>query len=169
MSVSSYQILVVDDSKRDILLLERTLQQAEDATPVIMLTAFGQNRLPVAAMQAGALDYFAKAQVSLSLLNQAIIQAIETARLQVQAARPMPPALEHSKRWWRNFSSSSISRVAHDGVIRVACKRWERFALWDGTLCTKISSWLQVEVHGQMQRWHMRRPLLHAPAAPYAF
>jgi DNA-binding NtrC family response regulator len=86
MSVSSYQILVIDDSKRDILLLERTLQQAEDATPVMMLTAFGQDRLPVAAVQAVALDYFAKDQVSSSLLSQAIIQAIETARLQVRAA-----------------------------------------------------------------------------------
>jgi DNA-binding NtrC family response regulator len=134
MTVPSYQLLVIDDSKRDVLLLERTLQQAGDAafsitcvdsaragldelstkpydlvlldyylpdmdglaflqakqqsgltTPVIMLTAFGQDRLPVAAMQAGALDYFAKDQVSSSLLSKAIIQAIEKARLQVQA------------------------------------------------------------------------------------
>ena len=107
MAVPSYQLLVIDDSKRDILLLERILRQAEDAdfalthvesaqagldelnqksydlvlldyylpdmdgiafleekqsrglqAPVIMLTAFGQERLPVAALQAGALDYF---------------------------------------------------------------------------------------------------------------
>ena len=103
MAVPSYRLLVVDDSKRDTLLLERILQQASDATftvthmesaqtgleelstqaydlvlldyylpdmdglafleekhkrgltaPVIMLTAFGQERLPVAALQAGA-------------------------------------------------------------------------------------------------------------------
>ena len=102
MAVPSYRLLVVDDSKRDTLLLERILQQASDATftvthmesakagleelsaqpydlvlldyylpdmdglafleekqkrgltaPVIMLTAFGQERLPVAALQAG--------------------------------------------------------------------------------------------------------------------
>jgi len=135
MTEPSFQLLVIDDSKRDVLLLERALQQAGDATfavtcvesaqagldelrtktydlvlldyylpdmdglaflqakqqsglttPVIMLTAFGQDRLPVAAMQAGALDYFAKDQVSSSLLSKAIIQAIEKARLQVQAA-----------------------------------------------------------------------------------
>jgi DNA-binding NtrC family response regulator len=117
MAVPSYQLLVIDDSKRDILLLERILGQAEDAAfsvmhvesaqagldalsenafdlvlldyylpdmdglkfleekqtrglaaPVIMLTAFGQERLPVAAMQAGA-----------------IRQAIEKSRLQAEA------------------------------------------------------------------------------------
>ncbi len=135
MTVPSYQLLVIDDSKRDVLLLERTLRQSEDAvfsvtcvesaqagldalsattydlalldyylpdmdglafleamqprglkTPVIMLTAFGQDRLPVAALQAGALDYFAKDQVNSTLLSKAIKQAIEKARLQTRAA-----------------------------------------------------------------------------------
>ncbi len=136
MSVPSYQVLVIDDSKRDALLLERTLRQADDAaftvtrvesaeagldalsaqaydlvlldyylpdmdglafleqkrqrrltTPVIMLTAFGHGPgLPVAALQAGALDYFAKDQVTSTLLSKAIKQAIERARLEAQAA-----------------------------------------------------------------------------------
>lgn len=135
MAGPSYQLLVIDDSKRDTLLLERILQKAEDATftvthvesakagleelsnhaydlvlldyylpdmdgiafleekqrrglltPVIMLTAFGQERLPVAALQAGALDYFRKDQVNTSLLGKAIGQAIEKARLQANAA-----------------------------------------------------------------------------------
>ena len=137
MAAPSYRLLVVDDSKRDTLLLERILQQASDAdatftvthmesaqagleelstqaydlvlldyylpdmdgiaflaekqqrgltTPVIMLTAFGQERLPVAALQAGALDYFRKDQVNSSLLGKAIQQAIEKARLQESAA-----------------------------------------------------------------------------------
>jgi DNA-binding NtrC family response regulator len=135
MAVPAYRLLVIDDSKRDTLLLERILQKAEDATftvthvesatagleelggqaydlvlldyylpdmdgiafleekqrrslatPVIMLTAFGQERLPVAAMQAGALDYFRKDQVNSSLLGKAIQQAIEKARLQANAA-----------------------------------------------------------------------------------
>ena len=135
MAAPSYRLLVVDDSKRDTLLLERILQQASDATftvthmesagagldelsaqvydlvildyylpdmdglafleekhrrglatPVIMLTAFGQDRLPVAAMQAGALDYFRKDQVNSNLLGKAIQQAIEKARLQASAA-----------------------------------------------------------------------------------
>ena len=135
MAVPSYHLLVIDDSKRDTLLLERILRQAEDATftithvetaqaglqelsthsydlvlldyylpdmdglafleekqrrglptPVIMLTAFGQERLPVAALQAGALDYFRKDQVNSSLLGKAIRQAIEKARLQASAA-----------------------------------------------------------------------------------
>ena len=135
MAAPSYRLLVVDDSKRDTLLLERILQQASDATftvthmesaqagleelsthvydlvlldyylpdmdgiafleqkqqrglttPVIMLTAFGQERLPVAALQAGALDYFRKDQVNSSLLGKAIEQAIEKARLQESAA-----------------------------------------------------------------------------------
>ena len=134
MATPSYQLLVVDDSKRDILLLERILRQADDAvfavthvesaqagldalgegeydlvlldyylpdmdgiafleekqsrgsaTPVIMLTAFGQERLPVAAMQAGALDYFRKDEVNSGLLGKAIRQAIEKARLQASA------------------------------------------------------------------------------------
>jgi DNA-binding NtrC family response regulator len=125
---------VIDDSKRDILLLERILRQAEDAAftlthvesaqagldalgeqtydlvlldyylpdmdgiafleekqsrgllaPVIMLTAFGQERLPVAALQAGALDYFRKDEVNSSLLGKAIRQAIEKSRLQADA------------------------------------------------------------------------------------
>jgi DNA-binding NtrC family response regulator len=129
MAVPAYQLLVIDDSKRDTLLLERILQQAEDATftvthvesanaglaelgtraydlvlldyylpdmdglafleakqqrglttPVIMLTAFGQDRLPVAALQAGALDYFRKDQVNSSLLGKAIRRAIEKAQ-----------------------------------------------------------------------------------------
>jgi FixJ family two-component response regulator len=54
-------------------------------TPVIMLTAFGQERLPVAALQAGALDYFRKDEVNSSLLGKAIRQAIEKARLQAEA------------------------------------------------------------------------------------
>jgi len=135
MAVPAYQLLVIDDSKRDTLLLERILQKAEDATftvthvesakagldelsahtydlvlldyylpdmdgiafleekqrralatPVIMLTAFGQERLPVAAMQAGALDYFRKDQVNSGLLGKAIQQAIEKAHLQASAA-----------------------------------------------------------------------------------
>ena len=135
MAVPSYRLLVIDDSRRDTLLLERILQQAEDATfsvthaasaqagleeisaqtydlvlldyylpdmdgiaflqeqrkrglstPVIMLTAFDQERLPVAALQAGALDYFRKDQVNSGLLGKAIRQAIEKARLQVSAA-----------------------------------------------------------------------------------
>ncbi len=134
MALPSYNLLVIDDSKRDILLLERILRQAEDAVftlthvesaqdglealgqqaydlvlldyylpdmdgiafleekqsrglaaPVIMLTAFGQERLPVAAMQAGALDYFRKDEVNSSLLGKAIRQAIEKARLQADA------------------------------------------------------------------------------------
>jgi CheY-like chemotaxis protein len=134
MAVPSYQLLVIDDSKRDILLLDRILRQAEDAAfsithvesardgleelgrnaydlvlldyylpdmdgiafleekrsrgllaPVIMLTAFGQERLPVAALQAGALDYFRKDEVNSSLLGKAIRQAIEKARLQADA------------------------------------------------------------------------------------
>jgi DNA-binding NtrC family response regulator len=134
MALPSYHLLVIDDSKRDVLLLERILRQAEDAvftlthvesaeegleslgkqtydlvlldyylpdmdgiafleekrtrgftTPVIMLTAFGQERLPVAAMQAGALDYFRKDEVNSSLLGKAIRQAIEKARLQAEA------------------------------------------------------------------------------------
>lgn len=135
MASPSYRLLVIDDSKRDTLLLERILQQADDAsftithsdsaragleelasqaydlvlldyylpdmdglaflaekqrrgmtTPVIMLTAFGEERLPVAAMQAGALDYFRKDQVNSGLLGKAIRQAIEKARLQTSAA-----------------------------------------------------------------------------------
>lgn len=135
MAVPAYRLLVIDDSKRDTLLLERILQQAEDATftvthvesaragldelnshsydlvlldyylpdmdgiafleekqrrglpaPVIMLTAFGQERLPVAALQAGALDYFRKDQINSSLLGKAIQQAIEKAHLQASAA-----------------------------------------------------------------------------------
>ncbi len=135
MATPSYRLLVIDDSKRDTLLLERILQQANDAsftithsdsaragleelasqtydlvlldyylpdmdglaflaakqqrgmaTPVIMLTAFGEERLPVAAMQAGALDYFRKDQVNSGLLGKAIQQAIEKARLQTSAA-----------------------------------------------------------------------------------
>lgn len=135
MAVPSYQLLVIDDSKRDILLFERILGQAEDATfsvmhvesahagldalgenafdlvlldyylpdmdglkfleekqtrglatPVIMLTAFGQERLPVAAMQAGALDYFRKDEINSSLLGKAIRQAIEKSRLQAVAS-----------------------------------------------------------------------------------
>ncbi len=133
MATPSYQLLVIDDSKRDILLLERILGQAEDAAfsvmhvesaqsgldalgenafdlvlldyylpdmdglkfleekqargltaPVIMLTAFGQERLPVAAMQAGALDYFRKDEINSSLLGKAIRQAIEKSRLQAE-------------------------------------------------------------------------------------
>lgn len=140
MTVPSYRLLVIDDSKRDTLLLERILQQAEDATftvthiesaqaglaelgaqeydlvlldyylpdmdgiaflhekerrglttPVIMLTAFEQERLPVTALQAGALDYFRKDQLNSSLLGKAIRQAIEKAhdavRLQELEAR----------------------------------------------------------------------------------
>jgi DNA-binding NtrC family response regulator len=135
MAGPSYRLLVIDDSKRDTLLLERILQKAEDATftithvesantgleelsahnydlvlldyylpdmdglafleekqrrgftpPVIMLTAFGQERLPVAALQAGALDYFRKDQVNSGLLGKAIRQAIEKAHLQASAA-----------------------------------------------------------------------------------
>jgi len=135
MTMPSYHVLVVDDSKRDALLLERTLRQAEDAvfsvtcvetaqagleafeahtydlvlldfylpdmdglaflqqkrergvaTPVIMLTAFGQGPgLPVAALQAGAIDYFSKYDATSSLLSKAIKQAIERARLEAQA------------------------------------------------------------------------------------
>jgi DNA-binding response OmpR family regulator len=134
MTVPSYRLLVIDDSKRDTLLLERILHQAEDANfavthlesakagleelnaqtydlvlldyylpdmdglafleekqkrgftaPVIMLTAFDQERLPVAALQAGALDYFRKDQVNSGLLGKAIRQAIEKARLQANA------------------------------------------------------------------------------------
>jgi DNA-binding NtrC family response regulator len=137
MTMPSYHVLVVDDSKRDALLLERTLRQAEDVvfsvtcvetaqagleafdvhtydlvlldyylpdmdglafleqkrrrgvvTPVIMMTAFGQGPgLPVAALQAGAMDYFSKYDATSTLLSKAIAQAIERARLEDQAKR----------------------------------------------------------------------------------
>ena len=134
MAMPSYNLLVIEDSKRDALLLERTLQHAQDAsfaitcvnsaqegfealaaqsydlilldyylpdmdglaflqqkqkqaipTPVIMMTAFGHGPgLPVAALQAGAIDYFAKDQVTSSLLSKTIRQAIEKTRLERQ-------------------------------------------------------------------------------------
>lgn len=134
MTLPSYNLLVIEDSKRDALLLERTLQHAQDVsfaitcvstaqegfealasqaydlilldyylpdmdglaflrqkqqqdipTPVIMMTAFGHGPgLPVAALQAGALDYFAKDQMTSSLLSKTIKQAIEKSRLERQ-------------------------------------------------------------------------------------
>ena len=134
MTQPAYQLLVIDDSARDALLLERMLRQSEEAgfdvthvtsaqagleaienssydlvlldyylpdmdglvflqtkqsrgltTPVIMLTAFGQDRLPVEAIQAGAFDYFRKDELQSTLLGKAIQQAIERARLQAEA------------------------------------------------------------------------------------
>jgi DNA-binding NtrC family response regulator len=134
MAIPSYNLLVIEDSKRDALLLERTLQNAQDAsftvtcvdsaqagfealatqaydlilldfylpdmdglaflrhkqqrdipTPVIMMTAFGHGPgLPVAALQAGAMDYFAKDQMISSLLSKTIKQAIDKTRLERQ-------------------------------------------------------------------------------------
>lgn len=135
MSVPSYRLLVIDDSQRDVLLLERLLQQLNETpftltheqsaqaglkaleedgydlvlldyylpdmdglaflkerdqrgltTPVIMVTAYGQDRLPVEAIQAGALDYFRKDELHSTLLGKAIRQAIERARLLADAA-----------------------------------------------------------------------------------
>ena len=136
MAIPSYNLLVIEDSKRDALLLERTLKQAQDATfavtcvdsaqaglealgtqaydlvlldyylpdmdglaflqqkqqrgittPVIMMTAFGHGPgLPVAALRAGAVDYFAKDQMTSLLLSKAIKQAIEKTRLERQVA-----------------------------------------------------------------------------------
>lgn len=135
MTTPTYRLLVIDDSARDILLLERMLQRAEEAsftvthvtsaqdgleamantpydlalldyylpdmnglafleekqargvtTPVIMLTAFGQDRLPVEAIQAGAVDYFRKDELHSTLLGKAIHQAIDRARLHEKAA-----------------------------------------------------------------------------------
>ena len=40
MAVPSYRLLVVDDSKRDTLLLERILQQASDATSAMLWSLF---------------------------------------------------------------------------------------------------------------------------------
>ena len=146
MATPAYRLLVVDDSKRDTLLLERILQQANDVSftithsesakaglqelasqsydlvlldyylpdmdglaflsekqqrgmsaPVIMLTAFGEERLPVAAMQAGALDYFRKDQLNSALLGKAIQQAIEKARLETGAAADAARLLEMEK------------------------------------------------------------------------
>ena len=146
MASPVYRLLVIDDSKRDTLLLERILQQAHDvsftithsdsakaglqelasqsydlvlldyylpdmdglaflaekqqrgmAAPVIMLTAFGEERLPVAAMQAGALDYFRKDQLNSGLLGKAIQQAIEKARLQTGAAADAARLVELEK------------------------------------------------------------------------
>ena len=146
MASPVYRLLVIDDSKRDTLLLERILQQAHDvsftithsdsakaglqelasqsydlvlldyylpdmdglaflaekqqrgmAAPVIMLTAFGEERLPVAAMQAGALDYFRKDQLNSGLLGKAIQQAIEKARLQTGAAADAARLVEMEK------------------------------------------------------------------------
>jgi DNA-binding NtrC family response regulator len=134
MTAPTYQLLVIDDSARDTLLLERMLNQSEEAafnvthvtsasagleaiestpydlvlldyylpdmdglafletkrsrglaTPVIMLTAFGQDRLPVEALQAGALDYFRKDELHSTLLGKAIRQSIERARLHDEA------------------------------------------------------------------------------------
>lgn len=135
MCETPYHILVVDDSKRDALLLERFLTQSAAttftitraasaqaglealgstdfdlvlldyylpdmdglmflaemqrrrlSTPAIMLSAFDQDRLPVQALQAGAVDYYRKDQVYSGMLGKAIQQAIETSRLQVDAA-----------------------------------------------------------------------------------
>ena len=135
MTTATYQLLVIDDSARDALLLERMLKQSEEANfivthvtaatagldaierttydlvlldyylpdmdglafleekqsrelaaPVIMLTAFGQDRLPIEAIQAGAVDYFRKDELHSSLLGKAIHQAIQQAQLHAEAA-----------------------------------------------------------------------------------
>ena len=178
MAGPSYQLLVIDDSKRDSLLLERILQKAEDATftithvesanagleelsahhydlvlldyylpdmdgiafleekqrrgltpPVIMLTAFGQERLPVAALQAGALDYFRKDQVNSGLLGKAIQQAIEKARLRASAcSKCRPPAP-------RTRGHGCPSPTAAQGTAslgRSAIVGWRLTHLWPG-------------------------------------
>src|SRR5437763_7204243 len=87
LSTQAYDLVLLDYYLPDmdgIAFLEEK-QQRGLTTPVIMLTAFGQERLPVAALQAGALDYFRKDQVNSSLLGKAIEHAIEKARLQERA------------------------------------------------------------------------------------
>jgi CheY-like chemotaxis protein len=63
MSEPAYQLLVIDDSTRDILLLERCLEQAEDATFTITPMSSAQDglvALGTTAYDLVLLDYLAR-------------------------------------------------------------------------------------------------------------
>src|SRR5688572_16665737 len=54
MTAPTYHLLVIDDSKRDVLLLERTLRQAEDA--VFQVTRMETAQTGLEALSANAYD-----------------------------------------------------------------------------------------------------------------
>jgi putative two-component system response regulator len=59
----------------------RRLQNSGDLPPIIMLTARGDERVAVKAMQSGAYDYFPKSAITSEVLGRAIHQALEKHRL----------------------------------------------------------------------------------------
>ena len=61
---------------RDGLDLLRSLRNAGDLTPVIALTGFGDERVAVELMKAGAADYFAKSSLNGERLAQSLRQAL---------------------------------------------------------------------------------------------
>jgi signal transduction histidine kinase len=61
---------------RDGLDLLRALRAAGDLTPVIMMTGFGDERLAVELMKAGASDYFSKSSLGAERLAQSLRQAV---------------------------------------------------------------------------------------------
>lgn len=60
------------------------LRQKYPATPVIMLTAFGDEAIAVQAMKTGAQDYLAKNHLKPDVLQLAVRSAIERSHLQTQ-------------------------------------------------------------------------------------
>jgi DNA-binding NarL/FixJ family response regulator len=117
--------------------------QQRGLTPhVIMLTAFGLDRLPVAALQAGALDYFRKDEVTSSLLGKAVQQAIETARLQTQVAGDAARL--------RALEAADVPHVRLTPALRHGHLASGRAA--GGVVCTGESLWPHGAVRGQRPR-----------------